>query len=166
MAKKAKASKTDVTATAKHAGGRPPMFATPEAMQTAIDAYFVEKTRDEKPFTVCGLALYIGFCSRQSLFEYGNKPEFTDIIKAAKSKIEEQLEENLHGPGCTGSIFNLKANYGWRDQHIELTGKDGKDLVPEVSDEETGRRLAFILAKAMNAQATPQPNDGDKPDED
>lgn len=33
----------------------------------------------------------------------------------------------------------------------ELTGADGKDLIPEASDTEIARRMAFILAKGMRA---------------
>lgn len=33
----------------------------------------------------------------------------------------------------------------------ELTGADGKDLIPEVTDIEAARRMAFILAKGMRA---------------
>lgn len=141
------------------------MFETPEAMQAAVDDYFTKKTKDKKPFTVCGMSLHLGFASRQSLFEYGRKPKFTDIVKAAKSRIEEQLEENLHSSGCTGTIFNLKANFGWRDQFVEVTGKDGKDLVPEMPVDEAGRRLAFIFAQALNEKPKSEPKTGEDSDD-
>lgn len=34
----------------------------------------------------------------------------------------------------------------------ELTGADGKDLIPEMSDTEVARTLAFLLAKGANAR--------------
>lgn len=34
----------------------------------------------------------------------------------------------------------------------ELTGADGKDLIPEMSDTEVARTLAFLLAKGANVQ--------------
>lgn len=41
--------------------------------------------------------------------------------------------------------------YGDRST-TELTGADGKDLIPEMTDTEIARRMAFILAKGMRAQ--------------
>lgn len=51
-------------------------------------------------------------------------------------------------PDTTAAIFwlkNRKPNE-WRDKtDHEHTGKDGKDLIPEVSPEEIARRIAFAL---------------------
>ena len=66
-------------------GGRPRAFKSPEEMQKMIDAYFddgcekivkhtVTGTRYEVPTpTICGLALFLGFSSRQSLLDYQNR---------------------------------------------------------------------------------------------
>ena len=96
--------------------GRPPKYATAEQMQAAIDRYF-EDCKGEpiigddgfpicdkwgKPFiihqrppTVTGLALALGFTSRQALLDYQAKKEFVDTVTRAKSRIEAYAEERL-----------------------------------------------------------------------
>ena len=102
------------------------MFATPESLQLKIDGYFNggahKKTYVgltgpfEVPiFTICGLAYYLGFASRQSLSDYEDKIEFTDIIKRARLRIEMNYEESLQDKSPAGSIFALK-NMGWHDK--------------------------------------------------
>lgn len=85
---------------------------------------------DFKPPTVTGLALYLGFCDRQSLYDYKKKPEnentdkataeaFTCTIKKAISFIEETAEGNLmKNEKPVGAIFWLK-NHGWKDETTE-----------------------------------------------
>jgi hypothetical protein len=124
--------------------GRPPKYETPELMQSAIDQYFEEKKpkmmedKDGNPIkngngipimsmnppTISGLALYLGFVNRQSMYDYEKIPEFSDTIKTARARCEEFVESG----GLTGdiapamSIFALK-NYGWSDkQEIEHSG--------------------------------------------
>ena len=107
----------------KHAGGRPPKFETPEELDNQIDAYFLslEYGEDEygntlrKSPTITGLALFLGFCDRQSLYDYQNRPEFSCIIKKARCMVEQGYEEALLTKGSTGAIFALK-NMGWNDK--------------------------------------------------
>lgn len=100
--------------------GRPPMFNSPDDMQIKIDEYFT--LTDKKEYAITGLARYLGFESRQSLFDYEQKDGFSYPIKRAKLLIEEQLEidcKNKQNP--TGTIFIMK-NFGWSDkQEIEQT---------------------------------------------
>jgi len=106
-----------------HAGGRPPFYKTPKQMQEAIDAYF--DNLGDRPPTVTGLVLALGFDHRSSLDYYlAEKPEFSGTIKAAKSRIEEFLEQTLYRQASvTGIIFNLKNNFGWKDeQKVEHSG--------------------------------------------
>lgn len=134
----------------KHAGGRPPIFADPEALKAKVDDYFVwvqgEKEiiinqkgepeekwkRFPKHVTITGLALHLGFESRQSIYDYEEKGEFSYIIKNARLRVEENYEQNLHGNNCTGSIFALK-NMGWKDKtETALTDPDGNALPPPI----------------------------------
>jgi hypothetical protein len=98
--------------------GRPPYYSSVQKMQAAIDAYF--NMADEKgwPYTIPDLALALGFTSRQSLLNYSCKPEYMDTIKRAKLRIEGQRARQLvQGQGMVaGQIFDLKNNFGWRDQ--------------------------------------------------
>lgn len=135
-------------------GGRPPAYESVEELQQAVDAYFVyiegesheeeveievkKKGKVEKvkvkqqvwdrypePATVTGLALYLGFCSRQSLYDYEKDAKFSYIIKKGKARIEHNYEKALHGEKPTGAIFALK-NMGWDDKtQLDHSGNVG-----------------------------------------
>ena len=101
-------------------GGRPPKYKTPEEMQVKIDEYFnwIATTEDEC-ITWTGLALYLGFCSRTALTDYGNKKEFKYTIKKALMIVEHHYESLNQKGGGAGAIFALK-NFNWKDkQEIE-----------------------------------------------
>ena len=106
----ARVAKADQTA--KHAGGRPRKYESPEEMQQAIDVYFHTASKT----TICGLALALGFMSRNSLLSYeGYSEEFFGTIKTAKSRVEAYYEGHLVESNAAGSIFALK-NFGWKDK--------------------------------------------------
>ena len=112
----------------KHAGGRPPKFATPEDMQEGIDAYFAERDDKEKPYTIAGLAYHLDMTT-QGLREYQTKDEFSCIIKKAKQKVELSVESLLLEGKGAGAIFWLKNHAGYSDtQKMELSGSDGKPI--------------------------------------
>ena len=114
--------------------GRPPKFETPELMQEVIEQYFTECSSRDKPPTVAGLAYSLNL-SRQGLLEYQAKDGFSDTIKRAKQRVEISLEERLDSASPTGAIFNLKNNFGWKDQKdvsadINIT-KKAEDLTDD-----------------------------------
>lgn len=119
--------------------GRPPKFKTKEEIQKKIDEYFkscegeILKGEDgqpifnkygqpiivnQRPPTVTGLALALGFSTRQSLLNYQAKKEFLDTITRAKSQIEAYTEERLFDKdGVQGAKFSLINNFkGWREK--------------------------------------------------
>lgn len=144
----------------KHPGGRPPKYKSVAEMQKKIDEYFAsckgELLRDEngipeldkhgrpiylnaKPPTVTGLALALGFTSRQALLNYQAKKQFVDTISRAKSFIEEYLETRLFDKeGVNGAKFSLSCNFkGWNvkeEDKKEETGAQGVVLIPCVAD--------------------------------
>jgi hypothetical protein len=111
--------------------GRPPIFETPEQMEAAIEEYFnpiiygpenkcsIEPvpigTEPRQRVTITGLAYHLGFCDRQSLYDYETKEKFSCIVKRARLRVEMSYEERLAENSCTGAIFALK-NMGWRDK--------------------------------------------------
>lgn len=130
--------------------GRPPKYKTVEELQQKIDEYFKscegEMLKDEngeavldkhgnpvwihiKPPTVTGLALALGFTSRQSLLDYQAKPQFLDTIARAKSRCEQYAEERLFDrDGANGAKFSLTNNFkGW---HSEKAVDDAADTTP------------------------------------
>lgn len=92
----------------------------------------------KRPYTIIGLARALG-TSRETLLDYESgkydlkaadveesETTFSDAIKDAKSRVEQDVEEGLlSGMPATGAIFWLKNNAGWRDrQEIDHTSKD------------------------------------------
>lgn len=98
------------------AGGRPRHYDTQEELQAAVDGYFTHITTTKEPATVTGLALYIGFESRQSIYDYEEDGQFSYIIKNARLRVECEYEKRLStAQSPTGAIFALK-NMGWKDK--------------------------------------------------
>ncbi len=107
--------------------------------QVMRDKYGVPIIVDAKPLTITGLALAIGFNSRQSLMNYQGKPEFFDTIKRAKAKVEQYAEERLFDKdGANGAKFSLANNFeGWREkQSIEADVKNEVTISVELVDDE------------------------------
>ncbi len=74
------------------------------------------------PPTVTGLALALGFKTRQSLLNYqARSDKFNDIITVAKSRCEEYAERRLYDrDGVNGAKFSLTNNFkGWREKPPE-----------------------------------------------
>ena len=71
-----------------------------------------------KPPTITGLALALGFTSRQALLNYQGKKEFVDTITRAKSFVEKYAEERLFDrEGVQGAKFSLVNNFkGWSEK--------------------------------------------------
>lgn len=136
------------------AGGAPRKWKSVKAMQKAIDAYF-ESCKgtplmidgdvatdkygrpiilDEKPPTVTGLALSLGFTGRQALIDYQARPEFADTVTRAKSRCEEYAESRLYDKdGANGAKFSLGCNFGWRATEEKAeTAAGGIVLLPAV----------------------------------
>jgi hypothetical protein len=107
-------------------GGQPRMFETPEEFDAAFEAYCQDcDDRQEKP-TMSGLAWFMGFASRQSIWEYRKKPGFEHVANRAALFVEKGYEQQLaQGRGDGGIVFALK-NFGWTDkQDVNHTSSDG-----------------------------------------
>ena len=106
----------------KHPGGRPLKIQDASKLQGLADEYFRKCDEEKTPYTITGLAISLGFNSRQQISEYEDRSEFSDVIKRARLKVEHAVEHKLFTNNPTGSIFWLK-NYGWKDkQEVELSG--------------------------------------------
>jgi hypothetical protein len=130
----------------KNKGGRPAKFKTPEEMQAAIDEYFLDcpDTYDvivggeigmvTVPCpTLTGLALYLGFCDRYSMYDYEEREEFSHTIKRARAIMVRIYESEVRfGRNTAGAIFMLK-NFGYSDkQELEVSQKE---VTPEMIEE-------------------------------
>ena len=106
--------------------GRPLVFSSVEELEECINRYFNGDMRTKLLFnngisqnipvpTISGLAIFLGFESRQSLYDYEKRDEFSYTIKRARLFIEREYEEQLQVGNTTGAIFALK-NMGWKDR--------------------------------------------------
>ena len=86
------------------------------------DSEMVEVTRKVKtpqiPYTITGLALALD-TTRDVLIDYEDKEEYSYTIKKAKQMCHNFAERRLFESNAAGPIFNLKNNYGWKDQTIQ-----------------------------------------------
>jgi hypothetical protein len=97
---------------------------TPEVFKELADAYYERCTDEKIPMTMTGLALALGFSSRQSIHDYGKMAGFADVVSHARLTVEHGYELQMaKGRGDAGVIFALK-NMGWSDkQEIQHTEK-------------------------------------------
>jgi hypothetical protein len=126
--------------------GRPRIISSPEEMLNLGNAYFEKCESTGSPILVTGLALALGLSSRESLLEYGRRPEYSGTVKRLKTVCENYAENHLYGNCPTGAIFALK-NYGWTDKtQQEITGKDGGPIETKLTCELTDEQLAAIAS--------------------
>lgn len=124
--------------------GRPPLFASADDMQEKIEDYFEntptrrvtlkDGTPVEMPIvSITGLCLHLGFESRQSFYDYEQKPGFSYTVKRARLMIENEYETQLQAGNTTGAIFALK-NMGWQDKTAqEISGPGGSPIKTETA---------------------------------
>lgn len=105
--------------------GRPRLYQSPEAFDAKVDEYYHSCKETGEPITWTGLALYLGFSSRQSIDEYQEYEGFSDSVKRAKLLVEWAYEKRVLGANAAGPIFVLK-NMGWSDkQELSHSSPDG-----------------------------------------
>jgi len=155
--------------------GRPPKYKTEDEMKEAIQEYMnsckpeyltdpvtgeymLDKGQAillsmNKP-TITGLALYLGFESRQSMYDYEKKDAFSYTIKRARLEIENSYEQDIRNPDLTptGAIFALK-NFGWSDKQEVISktiDEDGEEIgIAQSLTEEEAKRM-FLKLKHEN----------------
>lgn len=129
--------------------GMTPMYTSVEEIESKIEQYFEDCKGypltdnegnqifnkfglpvfiDVHPPTVTGLALALGFTSRQALLNYQAKLEFVDTITRAKARVEQYAEERLFDrDGSNGAQFSLRNNFkGWDTDKKNDDSGDGK----------------------------------------
>lgn len=157
--------------------GREKNYKTPKELQKAVDSYFdyqddhpLYKTefhgRDaneckipiQRPYTIEGLALALGFTNRVSLMNYerteGYEPYF-NIILHAKEKIRNQWIElgiaNLANPGFTKFILINNARYQDKSEVDHRSGDRSMQPMNVIVDsKETGDEFKKLVDGAQN----------------
>lgn len=119
--------------------GRPLKLGSVNKMKQKIEEYFATCDQNGKPYTVTGICLALDV-ARSTLATYEErKDKYGEIIRWAKLKCENQLEEGLvlGKTNPIGKIFSLKNNYGWTDKkEVESKGSIQINLVDYSEDTE------------------------------
>lgn len=164
--------------------GRPPKYKSKEEIEEKIEKYFkdcegyalTDKAGNpvfdkhenpiivgQRPPTITGLALALGFTSRQALLDYQAKKEFLDTITRAKTRVEQYTEERLFDrDGTNGAQFSLRNNFkGWnrleeRKMEIELLKLESqlKDGTPEAEPDDNFMEALNNSAQEVWNEAT------------
>ena len=127
-----------------------PLFKTARKLAEKADAYFsyIEgeyhletiagkdkkvTDREAEPATLTGLALFLGFNSRQEFEDYEQNGEFGYLIKRSRLRVEALYERKLHQQSPSGAIFALKT-LGWKEKTDDktTTGNTVKSLKIEI----------------------------------
>ncbi len=155
--------------------GRKPKFTRAEDMQVLIDAYFEDcnghMLLDEKgkpilnkfgepvivgahPPTMTGLALALGFETRQAIVSYAGKAEFKHTVAMAKLRLEAYTESRLFDrDGANGAKFSLQNNFkGWNDAAKEIANA-GAPVIKLICDVPDAVATPKIEAKDTDGKA-------------
>lgn len=109
--------------------GNPRRWRSAKALQAAVDAYFEECTEKGRVPSVAGLALALGFMSRQALYRYtdreneNNSDDYVTIITRAKLKIEEEnIQLSYNRDASAGARFILQNGFNYSEKK-EISAK-------------------------------------------
>lgn len=108
--------------------GQPAKYNSAEELKQRADEYFNQAIAKGWKITITGLALWLGFASRQSIYDYEKQGEYSYAIKNARMKVENAYESRLYDSNAGGAIFALK-NLGWRDdKNLNIGGQEDNPL--------------------------------------
>ncbi len=120
------------------ATGRPPLYATVELFDAAVDKYFALCKQDKVIPTWAHLVDTLGYDSQGSIKRWciDAHPEFSNSFKRAKLRVMAAYSQAMangygYGPGLMFLACNLTRNFEDAEdqyinpQRIELTGPDG-----------------------------------------
>lgn len=119
--------------------GNPRRWRSAKALQEAVNQYFNDCEENARVPSVAGLALALGFMSRQALARYTDRmheesnDDYVVIITSAKTRIEEanvQLAYNKEA--SAGARFMLQNGFNYSEKQ-EITSKNTikVDLIDE-----------------------------------
>lgn len=111
--------------------GRPLKWPNFDEFQTQINDFFDTCDREDRPYTITGLAIHLG-TNRMTLHNVTTRGDYDDryieALAMAKQRCELWLEESLltNRSNVVGAIFSLKNNFGWKDKtEKEVTVSEG-----------------------------------------
>jgi len=134
--------------------GRPKLFTSVGDLSQKVEEYFdycdnriqqvysakadgVIEVMNPAPYTMSGLALRLGM-DRRSLLNYSKDEQFFPTIKAARDRVEADVEERMNDKQTftPGLIFNAKNNFKWVDQQEIKSDETVTHKYEELTDEQ------------------------------
>lgn len=120
--------------------GNPRRWKSAKVLQAAVDKYFDDCHQNQRVPSVAGLALALGYMSRQALERYtdreneNNSDDYVVIITRAKLRIEEENVQLAYNRDASpGARFVLQNGFNYSEkQDVGLSGgKIRVELVDE-----------------------------------
>lgn len=120
--------------------GNPRRWRSAKALQAAVDAYFEECSEEGRVPSVAGLALALGFMSRQALARYTdrmheeNNDDYVVIVTSAKTRIEEaNIQLAYNKEASAGARFMLQNGFNYSEK--QEIGLNSNTIKVELVDE-------------------------------
>ena len=120
--------------------GNPRRWRSAKALQAAVDAYFEECLEKGRVPSVAGLALALGFMSRQALARYTdrmheeNNDDYVVIVTSAKTRIEEaNIQLAYNKEASAGARFMLQNGFNYSEK--QEIGLNSNTIKVELVDE-------------------------------
>ena len=120
--------------------GNPRRWRSAKALQAAVDQYFEECSENGRVPSVAGLALALGFMSRQALARYTdrmheeNNDDYVVIITSAKTRIEEaNIQLAYNKEASAGARFMLQNGFNYSEK--QEIGLNSNTIKVELVDE-------------------------------
>lgn len=113
----------------KNKGGRPPKYATEEALVEKIVGYFLQCEEKKEMPNKAGLCAYCGF-GKDTYQAYAKNPRFVAAIKRFEFVTENAWVQRLGGNSPTGAIFYLKNAFreDYKDRYDTDVTSGGKPI--------------------------------------
>jgi hypothetical protein len=125
-----------------------PYFRSEASLTKLIENYFItalnpEKFKDKnhQPPTITGLALHLGFISKDDFEKFEKGRRLPAPLTKARFRIMAYYESRLHYPAPAGAIFALKS-MGWHDKPKAVVNSPRKVKSITVKLVETGPQPA------------------------
>jgi len=105
-------------------------------------------TRDAEPATITGLALFLGFTSRQELEDYEQSGEFGFVIRRSRLQVEALYEKKLHQQSPSGAMFALK-NMGCNEKTDDRPINEKQIVSLKIEIVDSGPKIAQNEAEVL-----------------
>lgn len=120
--------------------GNPRRWRSAKSLQAAVDQYFEECSEEGRVPSVAGLALALGFMSRQALARYTdrmheeNNDDYVVIVTSAKTRIEEaNIQLAYNKEASAGARFMLQNGFNYSEK--QEIGLNSNTIKVELVDE-------------------------------